>query len=71
MNALPEAHAATEPRPTCKCGESWTLEEWPELPLVGRYLAGREGWIELRSCVCGTTLALFTGETEGAARQGR
>jgi hypothetical protein len=41
---------------TCGCGEVWSCDHWPELPLVGRYLAGRDGWIELRSCVCGKTL---------------
>ena len=41
---------------TCRCGETWSEDHWPELPLVGRYRAGRDGWIELRSCVCGVTL---------------
>jgi hypothetical protein len=68
---LPSAHAsgvdtparpARPASPTCKCGESWSRDEWPELPLLGRYQAGRDGWLELRSCVCGATLALSTPE---------
>lgn len=43
---------------TCTCGEEWPRECWPELPPIGRYLAGRDGWIELRKCVCGATLAV-------------
>lgn len=41
---------------SCRCGETWTRTEWSELPAVGRYLAGTDGWLELRSCVCGVTL---------------
>lgn len=48
----------------CRCGETWSEDHWPELPLVGRYSAGRDGWIELRSCVCGATIA--TAENEDA-----
>lgn len=46
----------------CGCGEVWSRSEWPELPPIGRYLAGREGWIELRSCVCGVTLVVAAGD---------
>src|SRR5262245_31733396 len=52
-----EAERAAWPM-TCTCGEEWPRETWPELPPIGRYLAGRDGWIELRSCVCGATLAV-------------
>lgn len=44
---------------TCRrCGELWSRDEWPELPPIGRYFAGAEGWIELRTCVCGGTLVV-------------
>jgi hypothetical protein len=43
---------------TCRCGESWTAEEWRELPSDGRYFAGAEGWLELRTCVCGARLTV-------------
>jgi hypothetical protein len=43
---------------TCSCGESWTEQQWAELPSDGRYDAGREGWLELRTCVCGARLAI-------------
>ena len=53
-----------EPEPprwpkTCRrCGEVWSRSEWPELPPIGRYFAGAEGWIELRTCVCNGTLVV-------------
>jgi len=40
------------------CGEAWTAEEWEELPSDGRYFAGAEGWMELRTCVCGARLTI-------------
>ena len=43
---------------SCGCGETWSEAEWAELPLVGHYLAGRDGWIELRTCVCGSTMVI-------------
>ena len=49
--------APTWPR-TCGCGESWTEQQWGELPSDGRYHAGSEGWLELRTCVCGARLAI-------------
>lgn len=42
----------------CRCGEAWSRTEWPELPPIGRYLAGSEGWLELRTCVCNATLVV-------------
>lgn len=53
MSAWPKA---------CRCGETWSRAEWSELPAVGRYLAGSEGWLELRSCVCGATLTVDVRE---------
>jgi hypothetical protein len=44
----------------CACGETWSREQWGELTPVGRYLA--DEWLELRSCVCGKTLAVPTRE---------
>jgi len=43
---------------TCSCGESWDEQQWTELPSDGRYCAGREGWLELRTCVCGSRLTI-------------
>jgi hypothetical protein len=51
----------------CRCGEVWSRSEWPELPPVGRYLAGADGWIELRTCVCGATLVVAASELESSA----
>ncbi|MCA9588550.1 MAG: hypothetical protein KC657_24705 [Myxococcales bacterium] len=46
----------------CRCGETWSRAEWSELTPIGRYLAGSEGWMELRSCVCGATLTVEDGD---------
>jgi len=56
-------HAAPEGwTKACRCGETWSTAEWAELPAVGRYLAGADGWFELRSCVCGATLAVSAAD---------
>lgn len=31
---------------------------------MGRYRAGRDGWIELRSCVCGATMTVEDQNTK-------
>jgi hypothetical protein len=63
-----DATAGSAPRPAwpkaCRCGEIWSRTEWPELTPVGRYLAGSEGWIELRSCVCGVTLVVTAADLD-------
>lgn len=48
----------------CSCGETWSREHWGELTPIGRYRA--DEWIELRSCVCGKTLAVLASELEPA-----
>ena len=61
-----DALAPAPPKPrwpkACGCGEVWSRTEWPELPPIGRYLAGTDGWIELRTCVCGATLVVTVAE---------
>jgi hypothetical protein len=42
----------------CRCGETWSETEWLELPEIGRYDAGRDGFIELRTCYCGAALSI-------------
>lgn len=60
--------AAAPPWPkACRCGEVWSRGEWPELPPIGRYLAGADGWIELRTCVCGSTLVVAANELGGTS----
>lgn len=54
---------------SCKCGETWSREQWNELPPVGRYKADEV--LELRSCVCGANLAVSArdlGETAESPR---
>lgn len=46
----------------CRCGETWSRAEWGELPPIGRYRA--EEWLEIRSCVCGATLAVPAREVD-------
>ena len=42
----------------CRCGASWSGEEWKTLVLVGYADGGEDGELELRNCVCGSTLAV-------------
>jgi hypothetical protein len=49
---------------SCRCGEVWSRTEWPELPPIGRYLAGTDGWIELRTCVCGSNLGVNVADLD-------
>jgi hypothetical protein len=55
----PDAVAKPWPK-TCSCGEIWSQEEWGELTPIGRYQADEQ--LELRTCVCGKTLAVPTRE---------
>jgi hypothetical protein len=47
----------------CACGRSISPESWKRLPLVGTADDGREigELIELRNCVCGSTIAKAIG----------
>lgn len=49
---------------SCRCGETWSRDEWNELPAIGPYRA--EEMLELRTCVCGATLAVGAHELEEA-----
>jgi hypothetical protein len=45
---------------TCNCGETYTAETWPLLPMPqggGRWADGDEV-LELRNCICGSTIAV-------------
>ena len=48
----------------CRCGETWSREEWNELPAIGRYNANAGDALELRTCVCGANLAVPTKELD-------
>jgi hypothetical protein len=44
---------------TCACGRGFTAEEWHELARVGvHHEGGGEPDLELRTCPCGSTLAV-------------
>jgi len=45
---------------TCACGRCYSAEEWGELHYVGVQDDGVER-IEMRSCHCGSTLAVSLG----------
>jgi hypothetical protein len=62
---------AAKPKPppwpkACRCGEVWSQSEWPELPPIGRYQAGADGWLELRTCVCGASLVVAASDVDHA-----
>ena len=42
----------------CRCGQCWTAESWAALFFVGYADGGEDGELELRNCVCGSTLAV-------------
>jgi hypothetical protein len=65
------ATATTSWPKTCRCGEAWSRAEWAELPPIGRYRAGRDGWLELRTCVCGYAIAITLGDEQAAAASSR
>jgi hypothetical protein len=62
--ATPPSEASPKWPKACRCGEVWSRTEWPELPPIGRYLAGSEGWLELRTCVCAATLAVAIADLD-------
>ena len=42
----------------CACGAVYTPGEWLSLKYVGQMDDGDGGWLELRNCVCGSTIAV-------------
>lgn len=58
---LPSAWAPTIKQ--CRCGATYTHDEWNDLPLVGAMTDGGDGWLELRNCVCSSTIAIELKET--------
>jgi hypothetical protein len=42
----------------CACGAVYSREKWMELPLVGRLNAAENDHLEIRNCVCGSSLAV-------------
>jgi hypothetical protein len=56
MNAWPKK---------CGCGRSYSAEEWLELPAGGRMALGDdEGEIDLRHCVCESTISVLVSDLE-------
>lgn len=48
----------------CACGQAWTLEGWRSLFLAGRLKDEVED-LELRTCTCGSTIALVVEYHDG------
>lgn len=58
---LVEQTATTIPAPPikqCMCGAIHTEVEWSCLRLVGLQDDGDGGWLEMRNCVCNSTIAI-------------
>lgn len=57
-----EQMASTIPAPppikVCGCEREYTAADWRCLPLVGRQDDGDGGYLELRNCVCRSTIAV-------------
>jgi CheY-like chemotaxis protein len=55
----------------CGCGREFTRSRWLDLPRCGRvHLARRDMVVELRNCVCGSSLALERDGASAAADEG-
>ena len=50
---------------SCGCGREYTLAEWEQLPYVVR---DKDAGLELRDCVCSSTLALTYATFPGDGR---
>lgn len=44
----------------CSCGVCYTPDEWDRLPLCGLQDDGEGGWLEVRNCRCGSSIAVPT-----------
>ena len=47
----------------CSCGRSYGRSEWARLPFVGK-ASDSQCHIELRNCVCGSTIAMDERELD-------
>lgn len=51
----------------CGCGKAYTLQEWLSLPLVGDF-RDDEVFLEMRNCVCLSTISLAVTSEDGSER---
>lgn len=51
---------------TCSCGSRFVRDEWLTLPFVGRVPDNEGGELEMRTCRCGSTLAVRVSDIEEA-----
>jgi hypothetical protein len=49
---------------TCACGASFREEEWAKLPFAGRVPDNEGDSLEMRTCKCGSTLAMRVSDIE-------
>jgi hypothetical protein len=42
----------------CACGAQYSRAEWTKLALVGRLTAADNDRLEIRNCVCGSSIAV-------------
>jgi len=52
---------------TCSCGKRYSSGTWKLLPYVGVHDDGVER-LELRNCVCGSTIAIELGPSRTSSR---
>ncbi len=63
MNASAAPTAPPEFRKLCKaCGATYGVDAWRALPYAGR-ISDPEETLELRNCLCGSTLAVIVDHT--------
>lgn len=54
--------APPPPLVACGCGRNYDAQSWPSLPLNGYMADGDGGFLELRTCACGSTRAIVVAE---------
>lgn len=58
MPTLVGAPSRPQPILVCRCGLTYSAEEWAKLPFVATMPDGIGGVLELRNCRCGSTRAI-------------
>lgn len=60
-----------KPFKTCSCGRSFSREQWSQLDFVGIWkLDEFEIPLELRNCLCGSTIAIKIAPTQKEKEDG-
>lgn len=56
-----------KPLKVCSCGIRYSAAQWSQLEAAGRMADGDGGWLELRHCSCGSTIAVELPRVDAAS----